>query len=138
MVQGMYLINLLSRLVQFAAFCSVTAVQMKNSTMIAQCAYRNQHTFNHLNANHRSELLSMDFASLYRQHNRQCGINITISPEYNLDNWLNPQHPDFKQELAQAIFYYHARAEQNERLKVCISISEMDRKQPGRTGTTTK
>lgn len=126
MVPGMYLINLLSRLVQLAAFYSVTAVQMMNSTMVAQCAYRNQHAFNHLNANHRYELLSTDFASLYRKHNRQCGINITIAPEYNLDNWLNPQHPDFKQELAQAIFYYRARAEQNERLKVCISTSEMD------------
>lgn len=99
---------------------------MKNVDMLLRRAYRDQISVNPLEANYRYELLTTDFASLYRKHNRQCGIDITVSPEYNLDNWLNPQHSDFKKDLHAAIFHYCARSEKNERLKVCISTEEMD------------
>ncbi|KAF8960687.1 hypothetical protein BDZ97DRAFT_1760510 [Flammula alnicola] len=113
-------------LAQLAEGASVTAVQMKNLEMRKKHAYRGQASFNPLTSNFRYELLQTDFASLYRKFNRKNGVDVTLAPEYNLDNWLNPDHPHFKPELQWAIFYYAARAEQNDRLKVCISTSEMD------------
>lgn len=105
---------------------SITAVQMKNIDMLQNRAYREQLAFDPKTANHRYELLPSDFSSLYRKHNRQNGINIEIAPEYNLDNWLNSEHPDYKPALHQAVFYYCSRSARNERLKVCISTNEMD------------
>ena len=49
-----------------------------------------------------------------------------IQPEQNLHNWLDIDGPYFQQSIYQSIFYYMARTHQNERLKVCISTSEMD------------
>lgn len=106
--------------------CSITAVQMRNIELMHQKAYNDQHLFDPLKSNHRYELLQSDFAALYRAHNRQNGIDVTMPPERNLDNWLNPSNSNFKPELARAIFYYHARAESGDRLKVCISTKEMD------------
>ena len=97
---------------------SITAVQMKNIDMFQNRAYREQLTFDPTTANHRYELLPSDFSSLYRKHNRQNGINIEFAPEYNLDNWLNPKHPDYKPALHQAVFYYCSRSARDERLKV--------------------
>ncbi|KAF8197588.1 hypothetical protein BJ912DRAFT_1078958 [Pholiota molesta] len=111
---------------QLSSGASITAVQMRNIELMQQKAYNDQHLFNPLKSNHRFELLQSDFAALYRAHNRQNGIDITIAPEYNLDNWLDPNHRSFKPELARAIFYYRARAESGDRLKVCISTKEMD------------
>ena len=105
---------------------SITAVQMKNIDMFQNRAYREQLAFDPATANHRYELLPSDFSSLYRKHNRQNGINIEFAPEYNLDNWLNPKHSDYKPALYQAVFYYCSRSARNERLKVCISTKEMD------------
>lgn len=105
---------------------SITAVQMKNIDMFQNCSYREQLAFDPATANHRYELLPSDFSSLYRKHNRQNGINIEFAPEYNLDNWLNSKHPDYKPTLHQAVFYYCSRSARNERLKVCISTKEMD------------
>jgi hypothetical protein len=105
---------------------SVTAVQMKNLEMREKGAYHGQRELDPLTRNFRYELLQTDFASLYRKINYKNGVDVTLAPEYNLDNWLNPDHPQFKPELRQAIFYYSARAEKNDRLKVCISTSEMD------------
>ena len=94
--------------------------------MFQNRAYREQLAFDPSTANHRYELLPSDFSSLYRKHNRQNGIDIEFAPEYNLDNWLNSKHPDYKPALHQAVFYYCSRSARNERLKVCISTKEMD------------
>jgi len=94
--------------------------------MFQNCAYREQLAFDPRTANHRYELLPSDFSSLYRKHNWQNGINIEFAPEYNLDNWLNPKHPDYKPALHQAVFYYCSWSARDERLKVCISTKEMD------------
>ena len=94
--------------------------------MFQKRAYREQLSFDPTAANHRYELLPSDFSSLYRKHNRQNGINIEFAPEYNLDNWLNSKHPDYKPALHKAVFYYCSRSTRDERLKVCISTKEMD------------
>ena len=99
---------------------------MKNIDMFQNCAYREQLEFDPATANHCYQLLPSDFSSLYRKHNRQNGIDIEFAPEYNLDNWLNSKHPDYKPALHQAVFYYCSRSARNERLKVCISTKEMD------------
>ena len=94
--------------------------------MFQNCAYHEQHAFDPMTANHHYELLSSDFSSLYHKHNQQNGINIEFAPEYNLNNWLNLKHPEYKPALHQAVFYYCSRSAHNECLKVCISKKEMD------------
>ena len=94
--------------------------------MFQNCAYHEQHAFDPMTANHHYKLLSSDFSSLYHKHNQQNGINIEFAPEYNLNNWLNLKHPEYKPALHQAVFYYCSRPARNECLKVCISKKEMD------------
>jgi len=53
-------------------------------------------------------------------------VDVSLAPEYNLDHWLDHNHPNFKPLVYQAIFYYRAHAEKNERLKVCVATPEMD------------
>src|SRR5882762_4322108 len=62
-----------------------------------------------------------DMQSLYRQHNRTIGVDVT-SPDYvNVDAWLDPESPKYKPELADAIFHYSARAAKDERFELCIA-----------------
>lgn len=99
---------------------------MRNLEMREKHAYQGQRVLDPLTRNLCYELLQTDFASLYHKINSQNGVDVTLAPEYNLDNWLTPDHPHFKPELKEAVFYYSAQAEQNDQLKVCISTSEMD------------
>lgn len=93
--------------------------------MLKRRAYRGQNE-DPTQANHRYEILPGDFSGLYRRHYLQSyGIDVRHRPEYNIDDWLDPQSPKFKPDLAAAIFYYAARTESNDRLKVCISTTEM-------------
>ncbi|KAK7676803.1 hypothetical protein QCA50_020209 [Cerrena zonata] len=106
---------------------SVNTIQKTNLDMIQRHAYRNQ-TKNLDSAclNVRYEILPGDFSRLYRRHNLEAyGIHIDNRPECNVDDWLNSGSPLYKPELAQAIFYYTARTDTNDRLKVCISTPEM-------------
>ncbi|TFK18133.1 hypothetical protein FA15DRAFT_731220 [Coprinopsis marcescibilis] len=63
--------------------------------------------------------------SLYRQFSRKNGVDLRKSLQYNVDNWLNPSLPNYQSVLADAIFYYRARANGNEHFKVCIAIPAM-------------
>ncbi|KAJ3776501.1 hypothetical protein FB446DRAFT_291821 [Lentinula raphanica] len=105
---------------------SLTAVQEKNQQMISAHRYRDMDFYNTEKANFRYNLLSSDNATLYNKFSRKLGINTRKEPQYNIDDWLNPEHKDFKPEVRAAIFYYRARAEKNERLKICITTDDMD------------
>lgn len=105
---------------------SINSLQQTNMEMLTRAAYRDQATFDDSTANYRYQLLPSDFSGLYRQHYRKSfGINVKIAPEHNVDNWLNPKSSFFKPEVHKAVFHYHARASDEERLKICISTTEM-------------
>jgi MULE transposase domain len=94
--------------------------------MLEQRAYQGMRDFDPKTANVRYHLLPSDNATLYRKFSRQNGIDIRQKPEYNIDNWLNPDSPDYQPEVCRAIFHYHARHEAGERFEVCISTKDMD------------
>lgn len=95
--------------------------------MINNKAYRGMNDPAYRNVgNHRYNLRTSDHATLYRKYHRRLGIDTRKEPQYNIDDWLNPAHKDFNPVIHNAVFYYAARAEKNERLKVCIATEEMD------------
>jgi hypothetical protein len=53
------------------------------------------------------------------------GINIELKPEYNIEAWLNPESLQYKQELAEAIYYYQARTKKSKHFQLCIQKVEM-------------
>ncbi|KAF7978440.1 hypothetical protein HWV62_624 [Athelia sp. TMB] len=65
-------------------------------------------------------------AQLQHGASKSHGVDVTIPPEHNLNNWMDPNSPLFRPEIHQAIFHYAARTKKAERLKVCISTSDMD------------
>lgn len=77
-------------------------------------------------SNVRYEFLPRDGSHLYRLFNKSHGVDVTIRPEQNLHNWLDPLSPHYKPQIHSAIFNYEARTQRGERLKVCISTPEMD------------
>lgn len=46
-------------------------------------------------------------------------------PQYNVDDWLNPESEDYKPVLAEAVFHYGGRSEKGDRFKVCIQTEAM-------------
>ena len=73
----------------------------------------------------RYEFLQSDSSRLYQKYSRKHGIDVTQAPQYNVDNWLDPEAPDYKPTIAAAVFYYQARAEKEDRFRVCIQTPEM-------------
>jgi len=73
----------------------------------------------------RYEFLQTDSSRLYRKYSKQHGIDVTQLPQYNIDDWLDKDSPRYKPEIAAAVFYYHARVERDERLRVCIQTEAM-------------
>lgn len=53
------------------------------------------------------------------------GVRITIVAHVNIDEWLNPDSPQYNCTLADAVFYYSAWTTCDKRLKVCIATPEM-------------
>ncbi|HEV7738441.1 MAG TPA: hypothetical protein VGO47_13865 [Chlamydiales bacterium] len=104
---------------------SLSAIQSQNRTLFQNKFYRGQATLNPATANIRYFFLASDSSRLYRMYNRFKGVDFAELPEYNLDNWLNSSNPKYDQELHNAIFYYQARTEKSERLRVCIQTDEM-------------
>ncbi|KAF6742042.1 hypothetical protein DFP72DRAFT_1179780 [Ephemerocybe angulata] len=114
-------------LAQLREGASVTSIQMKNKRLLQRRGYRDQAGISPLEANFRYEILQTDFSSIYRTFHRVVnGIDIASPPQYNIDNWMDPNHPHFNPTIRDAVFYYSARASRDERLKVCISTAEMD------------
>ncbi|KAA1472867.1 hypothetical protein DENSPDRAFT_766670, partial [Dentipellis sp. KUC8613] len=105
---------------------SVSAIQSQNLEMHAKCAYRGQNQLPGQPVNHRYQLLPSDFSGLYRRHHKLNGIDVTKEPQYNVDDWLNPQSPSYKPIIADAVFHYHQRAEAHKHFQICISTPEME------------
>lgn len=94
--------------------------------MMQNRSYRDMSTFNPVEANVRYQYLPSDSRQLYRLYNRSEGIDVSYKPQYNIDNWMNPESPHFCPEIHDSVFHYSARCEQGDRLKVCISTPAMD------------
>ncbi|KAJ3966046.1 hypothetical protein EV361DRAFT_872715 [Lentinula raphanica] len=103
------------------------AIQEKNLQMMAAKSYRGMGSYDSRTANIRYNILRSDNATLYHKFSRHLGVNTRKEPQYNIDNWLNPDHRDFKPEIQAAVFYYQARVERDDRFKVCITTEEMDK-----------
>ncbi|KAJ3752812.1 hypothetical protein EV360DRAFT_88385 [Lentinula raphanica] len=114
---------------------SLTAVQEKNQQMMLAASYRGMGSYDARTANSRYNLLSSDNATLYNKFSRRLGIHPRKEPQYNINDWLNPQHKDFKPEIREAVFHYQARTEKNERFKICITTAEMDQAALDHDGT---
>ncbi|KAJ3832256.1 hypothetical protein F5878DRAFT_505339, partial [Lentinula raphanica] len=95
--------------------------------MMAAKSYRGMGSYDSRTANIRYNILRSDNATLYHKFSRHLGVNTRKEPQYNIDNWLNPDHRDFKPEIQAAVFYYQARVERDDRFKVCITTEEMDK-----------
>ncbi|KAJ3927532.1 MAG: hypothetical protein NXY57DRAFT_965389 [Lentinula lateritia] len=106
---------------------SLTAIQEKNSKMVDDRAYRGMEMYDPRMANVRYMFLPTDHTSLYRKASQGLGVDVRIQPQYNVDDWLNPESPDFKAEVAEAVFHYSARAEAEDRFEICLSTAEMDK-----------
>lgn len=107
-------------------FYSISAVQSQNREIMSRQGYRGMESHNSKADNVRYLFLPSDNATLYRKFSRLHGVDVRRAPEYNLDDWLNPESPLFKPDIHEAIFHYKARSEKGERLQVCISTREMD------------
>ncbi|KAF5309298.1 hypothetical protein D9611_015003 [Ephemerocybe angulata] len=104
---------------------NITSVQSKNRQMLSDRAYAGMATWDPRTSNVRYHFLPTDHTSLYRQFSRQNGVDVRKQPQYNIDDWLNRDSGSYNPTLDAAIFYYRARSEAGERLKVCISTTEM-------------
>lgn len=70
-------------------------------------------------------LTQKDHRSLYRQLQRLQGVRVIEKDYINLHEWLDPNSPQFKKPLYDAIFHYSPRTSETERLELCIATSEM-------------
>jgi hypothetical protein len=70
-------------------------------------------------------MLPGDASQLYRKYSRMNGVNVLQHPQYNIDDWLNPDSLAYKPEIAGAVFYYQARVEKDDRFRICIQTTEM-------------
>ena len=123
MAQGEYLIDSRSLLLNF--FFSITAIQARNEELRRAKLYNGQTTHNPQTANVRYELLPTESSRLYRKYSRMNGIDMNELPQYNVEYWLDRNSPSYKPQIAAAIFHYHARETQNNRLCFCIQTAEM-------------
>ncbi|KAJ6560824.1 hypothetical protein DFH09DRAFT_1482414 [Mycena vulgaris] len=71
-------------------------------------------------------LETRDSRSLYRQYSRMNGVKVTEKPQVNVDEWLDPESPQYNATIADAVFHYSARADKGERFEVCIATDEMN------------
>lgn len=107
--------------------CSISVIQSTNMDMLRSRSYRGMSSHHQTaTSNVRYNFMPTDTCHLYRLYNKSHGVDVTIPPEHNLNDWLDPSSPSFRQEIHDAIFHYAARTEKGERLKVCISTPDMD------------
>ncbi|KAE9389767.1 hypothetical protein BT96DRAFT_834462, partial [Gymnopus androsaceus JB14] len=105
---------------------SITSIQQKNREMIQAHSYRGMDTWDSDTANIWYIFLPTDHTALYQKAARGIGVDATELPQYNIDNWLNPESSEFKREIAEAVFHYSARAEAGDRFELCLATPEMD------------
>ncbi|KIJ37161.1 hypothetical protein M422DRAFT_260318 [Sphaerobolus stellatus SS14] len=104
---------------------SITAIQTRNRELCQIKGYQDQSMWNPATANVCYELLPSDSRSLYRQFSQKLSVDITKPPQYNIDDWLDKNSPNYKPEIAAAVFYYRARVAEDTHLRVCIQTEEM-------------
>ncbi|EJD45844.1 hypothetical protein AURDEDRAFT_165300 [Auricularia subglabra TFB-10046 SS5] len=103
---------------------TVADIQAHNRRLFKSRAYPGQPADLTLST-HRWIIMRHDMRTIYRQYAQLLGVNLREQPEVNIDEWLDPDSPQFNKTLADAVFHYSARAEQGERFEACISTPEM-------------
>ncbi|EKM49404.1 uncharacterized protein PHACADRAFT_167239 [Phanerochaete carnosa HHB-10118-sp] len=113
-------------LAQLKCSTDITEVQETNLRMARAHAYPGQPSVGNFSKSaYRWILHAGNNCSLYRQFNRMHGVCTTTTAHINIDEWLNPDSPQYNCALANAVFYYGARTICEEWLKVCIATPEM-------------
>lgn len=113
-------------LAQLRDGASITNVQLKNRSLFHARTYKDQPAHDQLHkCNYRWLLKQTDFRTIYRKFNCVLGINANDALQYNVHDWLNPNHTDYNPTLANAVFHYSARTSAQERFEVCIATNEM-------------
>ncbi|KAJ3819621.1 hypothetical protein F5880DRAFT_1489367 [Lentinula raphanica] len=105
---------------------SITVIQDKNREMIESKLYRGMANYEASTANVRYLFLPSDHASLYRKATKNIGMDARQLPQDNVEDWLNPNSPGYRSDIAKAIFHYSARIKDSDRFEICISTPEMD------------
>ncbi|KAF7344086.1 hypothetical protein MVEN_01698300 [Mycena venus] len=113
-------------LAQLCDGATFSDVRRKNRDLLQAKAYADFPT-DIASSPYRWVLTNNDSRSLYRQHSRLKGVSITVAPEINVDDWLNPRSDKYNATLANAIFHYSARADRGERFEVAIATDDMNR-----------
>jgi len=103
---------------------TLTDIQEQNRAMVQSVSYSNQPA-DLKQSPYRWHLRGKDTRSLYRQFNRMQGIKVTEQAHLNIDEWLDPESPQFNQTLRDAVFHYSPRATRGERFEVCIATPDM-------------
>ncbi|KIJ32258.1 hypothetical protein M422DRAFT_265912 [Sphaerobolus stellatus SS14] len=111
-------------LAQLKDGASLSAIQAKNRDLFHSRGYLEQPA-DLQTSPYQWMLLPHDTRTLYRQYSRFVGVNVTMREEINIDDWLDPNSPNYNHTLAEAVFHYAPRAEANERFEVCIATKEM-------------
>ncbi|KIJ41571.1 hypothetical protein M422DRAFT_780303 [Sphaerobolus stellatus SS14] len=104
---------------------SITAIRSNNRHLYESQLYEGQKGLDPEMANVRYLFLPQDSSRLYRMQARTQGVDLLQPPEINVDGWLDPQSPQYKPELVQAIFHYKARRQPSDRFKICIHTEDM-------------
>ncbi|KAJ7237959.1 hypothetical protein C8J57DRAFT_1246702 [Mycena rebaudengoi] len=99
-------------------------VKKKNRQMVASRSYQDFPADLH-DSPYRWLLKTEDSRSLHRQYSRMNGVKVTEKPQVNVDEWLNPQSPEYNPAIAEAVFHYSARAEKGNRFEACIATEDM-------------
>ncbi|KLO18444.1 hypothetical protein SCHPADRAFT_886157 [Schizopora paradoxa] len=119
-------------LAQMYEGASMTAVRARNQQLLSAGNYPSMKVAGGTktpfdkSANWHYNIENHDVQTIYRKYARFLGVDITQQPQYNLDNWLRRDSPDFMPELEQAIFYYAPRIASGSRLVACIATPEMN------------
>ncbi|KAJ7028157.1 hypothetical protein C8F04DRAFT_993887, partial [Mycena alexandri] len=100
-------------LVQLANGVSLTDIQQRNREWVASGG-EGLIPKHGKDWKYRWLLQRYDTRSLYRQYSRLHGVKLSEKPHINLDEWLNPNSPQYNSTLASAIFHYSKRAAKDE------------------------
>ncbi|KAJ7922111.1 hypothetical protein B0H13DRAFT_2412246 [Mycena leptocephala] len=112
----------LSQLRDGASFADV---KKKNCDLVTARGYKDFPVDLHASP-YRWLLENRDSRSLYRQFSRMNGVKVTEKPQVNVDEWLDPESPQYNATIAEAVFHYSARAIKGERFEACIATDEMN------------
>ncbi|KAJ3533425.1 hypothetical protein NM688_g7283 [Phlebia brevispora] len=76
--------------------------------------------------NHRYNILPGDLSRLYRLHYKASfGINLSITAERNVHNWVDDNPAVAKPHIRRAVFHYTPRGDNGQHFKICIATPEM-------------